>query len=122
MRLEVIVIDDGSKDATSDDRPRAFADEPRVRLLTLVNGGKARALNQGLTLATGEIVVALDADTQFEPRRSPGWRAGSSIPQSARSPATPRSATASISSPAGRRSNISPRRTSSGARWRGSTR
>jgi cellulose synthase/poly-beta-1,6-N-acetylglucosamine synthase-like glycosyltransferase len=38
-----------------------------VQLLTLENGGKARALNRGLELATGEIVIALDADTQFEP-------------------------------------------------------
>jgi cellulose synthase/poly-beta-1,6-N-acetylglucosamine synthase-like glycosyltransferase/peptidoglycan/xylan/chitin deacetylase (PgdA/CDA1 family)/spore germination protein YaaH len=67
VRLEVIVIDDGSKDRTSEIVRAAFADEPRVRLLTLENGGKARALNQGLALATGEIVIALDADTQFEP-------------------------------------------------------
>jgi peptidoglycan-N-acetylglucosamine deacetylase len=67
VRIEVIVIDDGSRDRTSEIVRETFADEPRVRLLTLQNGGKARALNQGLTLANGEIVVALDADTQFEP-------------------------------------------------------
>jgi cellulose synthase/poly-beta-1,6-N-acetylglucosamine synthase-like glycosyltransferase/peptidoglycan/xylan/chitin deacetylase (PgdA/CDA1 family)/spore germination protein YaaH len=67
VRIEVIVIDDGSKDRTSEIVASAFADEPRVRLLTLENGGKARALNRGLELATGEIVIALDADTQFEP-------------------------------------------------------
>jgi cellulose synthase/poly-beta-1,6-N-acetylglucosamine synthase-like glycosyltransferase/peptidoglycan/xylan/chitin deacetylase (PgdA/CDA1 family) len=67
VRIEVIVIDDGSKDRTSEIVRDAFADEPRVRLLTLENGGKARALNRGLDLATGEIVIALDADTQFEP-------------------------------------------------------
>ncbi|MBA4048188.1 MAG: polysaccharide deacetylase, partial [Sphingomonas sp.] len=33
----------------------------------LENGGKARALNQGLIRAKGDIVIALDADTQFEP-------------------------------------------------------
>jgi peptidoglycan-N-acetylglucosamine deacetylase len=65
--LDVIVIDDGSADGTSDIVRAAFGDEPRVRLLTLQNGGKARALNEGLRLAKGEIVIALDADTQFEP-------------------------------------------------------
>jgi cellulose synthase/poly-beta-1,6-N-acetylglucosamine synthase-like glycosyltransferase/spore germination protein YaaH/peptidoglycan/xylan/chitin deacetylase (PgdA/CDA1 family) len=67
VRIEVIVIDDGSKDCTSAIVRDAFADDSRVRLLTLENGGKARALNKGLELATGEIVIALDADTQFEP-------------------------------------------------------
>ena len=67
VKLEVIVIDDGSRDETSAIVSRTFADEPRVRLLTLENGGKARALNEGLKLATGEVIVALDADTQFEP-------------------------------------------------------
>jgi peptidoglycan/xylan/chitin deacetylase (PgdA/CDA1 family)/spore germination protein YaaH len=66
-RLEVIVIDDGSKDSTSAIVAAAFAGDSRVRLLTLANGGKAQALNRGLELARGEIIVALDADTQFEP-------------------------------------------------------
>jgi peptidoglycan-N-acetylglucosamine deacetylase len=44
----------------------AFGQDERVRLLTVPNGGKARALNRGLAIATGEILVALDADTQFE--------------------------------------------------------
>jgi cellulose synthase/poly-beta-1,6-N-acetylglucosamine synthase-like glycosyltransferase len=35
--------------------------------MTLVNGGKASALNRALAEAKGEIVVALDADTQFLP-------------------------------------------------------
>ena len=67
VRIEVIVIDDGSSDATSAVVHAAFAHDPRVKLLTLENGGKARALNRALDLATGEIVIALDADTQFEP-------------------------------------------------------
>src|SRR6185369_4010145 len=67
VTVEVIVIDDGSSDATSAIVAKAFAGEERVKLLTLPNGGKARALNRGLELANGAIVVALDADTQFEP-------------------------------------------------------
>lgn len=66
-QVEAIVIDDGSRDHTASIVRRAFADDARVRLLALENGGKARALNQGLALARGEVVVALDADTQFEP-------------------------------------------------------
>ena len=65
--LEVIVADDGSKDRTSALVSEAFADDPRVTLMTLVNGGKAAALNRALAQASGEVVIALDADTQFEP-------------------------------------------------------
>ena len=64
--LDVIVADDGSKDRTSAIVAAAFGTNPRVKLLTMVNGGKAKALNRALTEARGEIIVALDADTQFE--------------------------------------------------------
>ena len=67
VKIEVIVIDDGSKDRTSAIVRETFANDARVRLLTLENGGKARALNKGLELVRGDIVIALDADTQFEP-------------------------------------------------------
>ena len=66
-RLEVLVLDDGSKDATAAKVREAFADEPRVSLMSFENGGKARALNRGLATTSGDIVVALDADTLFPP-------------------------------------------------------
>lgn len=66
-RLEVLVLDDGSRDRTADIVRERFGQEPRVTLMSFENGGKAKALNRGLARAHGDIVVALDADTQFPP-------------------------------------------------------
>jgi cellulose synthase/poly-beta-1,6-N-acetylglucosamine synthase-like glycosyltransferase/peptidoglycan/xylan/chitin deacetylase (PgdA/CDA1 family)/spore germination protein YaaH len=63
--LEVIVVDDGSPDATYDRAVEAFGNDPRVSVFRKSNGGKASALNYGLARARGEIVVGLDADTVF---------------------------------------------------------
>jgi len=62
--LEVIVVDDGSADDTAGEVGRAFADS-RVRVMRQENAGKAAALNRGITGASGEIIIALDADTIF---------------------------------------------------------
>ena len=67
-KLQVIVIDDGSSDGTSDIVRASFGADPHVTLLTVPNGGKAKAINLGLGHATGDVIVALDADTQFEPQ------------------------------------------------------
>jgi cellulose synthase/poly-beta-1,6-N-acetylglucosamine synthase-like glycosyltransferase/spore germination protein YaaH/peptidoglycan/xylan/chitin deacetylase (PgdA/CDA1 family) len=66
-RLEVIVLDDGSTDGTAAEVQRHFGGDPRVRLISFANAGKALALNRGLDQVHGEIVVALDADTLFPP-------------------------------------------------------
>ncbi|MFI5311673.1 MAG: glycosyltransferase, partial [Gemmatimonadales bacterium] len=65
--LEIIVVDDGSPDDTHDVAVRAFGTDARVRILRKTNGGKASALNLGIQYATAEVVVCLDADTQFDP-------------------------------------------------------
>jgi len=66
--IEVLVLDDGSKDNTAEEVRRAHGDNPRVTLLSFENGGKARAVNRGLAVAKGDYVVALDADTLFPPK------------------------------------------------------
>jgi cellulose synthase/poly-beta-1,6-N-acetylglucosamine synthase-like glycosyltransferase/peptidoglycan/xylan/chitin deacetylase (PgdA/CDA1 family)/spore germination protein YaaH len=65
--LEIIVIDDGSKDDTLKILRRKFRGNPHVRVLTKENGGKSSALNYGLENTDAEILIALDADTIFAP-------------------------------------------------------
>ena len=63
--LDIIVVDDGSKDDTSGEVMRAFGNDPRIRLLRQENAGKAAALNRGMAEVSGELIIALDADTLF---------------------------------------------------------
>lgn len=63
--FEIIVVDDGSTDDTHDLAVGAYGDNPQVSVFKKENGGKAEALNFGWRKATGEIVIALDADTLF---------------------------------------------------------
>lgn len=71
--LRILVVDDGSTDATVD-RVHAVREALRaegvavpVDLVRQANAGKATALNTGIAACDGEIVVLLDGDTVFEP-------------------------------------------------------
>jgi O-antigen biosynthesis protein len=59
---EVIVVNDGSKDAT----PEIAARYP-FKLITVPNGGLSAARNLGWRAATGEIIAYTDADTRVDP-------------------------------------------------------
>ena len=69
--LEVIVVDDGSQDATADVVREVARRDARVLLFRQPNSGKAHALNRGFQAARGEYVVTLDADTILAPQTIP---------------------------------------------------
>jgi peptidoglycan-N-acetylglucosamine deacetylase len=63
--FEIIFVDDGSRDGTFEKVRTAFEDNPKVRVLTKSNGGKASALNFGIHQSDAEFVICIDADTKL---------------------------------------------------------
>ena len=66
ISFEIIVVDDGSRDATVkllEQNPKLF-----TRLIKMPrNGGKGAAVKAGLAAATGEYVLFQDADMEYDP-------------------------------------------------------
>ncbi len=65
--LEILVVDDGSKDATAD-IARGDGDE-RVRVLSTPNRGVAEARNLGIGEARGQFIAFLDSDDVWKPSK-----------------------------------------------------
>jgi predicted glycoside hydrolase/deacetylase ChbG (UPF0249 family) len=67
-RFEVLVVDDGSRDATRSEAQHVAAVDARVRVLHHArNEGKGRALTTGCAAAREDILVLLDADLEIPP-------------------------------------------------------
>ena len=64
--IEMILIDDGSTDATGAILDAFAAGEPRARVLHMPNSGVSAARNRALELATGRYIAFVDADDALE--------------------------------------------------------
>lgn len=65
-KLEIILVDDGSTDATAAVM-KSFAHHSNVRTIFKENGGKHTALNAGIAATAAELIGCLDADSLVEP-------------------------------------------------------
>ncbi|MCU0223221.1 MAG: glycosyltransferase family 2 protein [Acidobacteria bacterium] len=69
---EVVLVDDGSSDGSSEWLDRAAAADPRLVVVHFVrNAGQSAAFAAGFRRARGEVVVTLDADGQNPPAEVP---------------------------------------------------
>ncbi len=67
--IEVIIVDDGSRDSTSLIAKKLARSDSRTTLHRRRNGGVSAALNSGLAHASGEFVSRLDADDLWHPTK-----------------------------------------------------
>lgn len=82
--VELIVVDDGSGDATYETVCRLAEGDARIRAMRFSrNFGKEAALLAGLEAACGDAVITMDADLQHPPALIPSmidhWRQGAKI-------------------------------------------
>lgn len=72
IEVEVLYIDDGSKDKTVEEVKKLHAEDERVHLVSFSrNFGKEAAIYAGLQKAKGDLVVMMDADLQDPPSLLP---------------------------------------------------
>ena len=65
--LEVILVDDGAKDASGAICDDFAVKDPRVKVIHKENGGLSSARNRGLEAATGEYIAFVDSDDWITP-------------------------------------------------------
>lgn len=68
-KLEILVVDDGSRDGTFALASDYSLTDRRVRVLRQLNGGVARARNHGIREAQGAYVAPIDADDVWHPEK-----------------------------------------------------
>ena len=69
LHLEIIIVDDASKDGSLDIARRLAASHPEIRVLHHEhNRGKGAALRTGFQSATGAFVAVQDADLEYDPQ------------------------------------------------------
>ncbi|MFH1306428.1 MAG: glycosyltransferase family 2 protein [Candidatus Micrarchaeota archaeon] len=66
-KLEIIVVDDGSKDDTAKIAQKLAKEHKCIKLIRKKNSGKADSLNFAIQRAKGEMVACLDADSYVSP-------------------------------------------------------
>lgn len=67
QNLEIIVVDDGSKNESAEQLDEVAKLDKRIRVIHKQNGGVSSARNLGLKEATGEYIAFVDSDDWVEP-------------------------------------------------------
>lgn len=65
--IEIIIVNDGSKDGSRDIVGRLAEEDPRIRIIDNVNSGYGVSINKGFAAATGEYLGILESDDFAEP-------------------------------------------------------